>query len=102
MSYETIDHRERIALDPSVAVGKPLVKGTRVPVEDVLARLAQNPDLAELLRAYPELTRDDVRAVLSYAHEKVAGAPAFVSPMRFYREMTRRDDVRRILDALAK
>jgi uncharacterized protein (DUF433 family) len=48
-------------------VGKPVIKGTRVPVELVLAKLAANPDLQELLLDYPELTIDQIRACLHYA-----------------------------------
>ena len=48
-------------------VGKPVVKGTRIPVELVLAKLAHNPDLDELFADYPRLTIDDVKACLEYA-----------------------------------
>jgi uncharacterized protein (DUF433 family) len=62
---------DRIIRDPAVMVGKPVVKGTRIPVERVLAHLAQTPDLADLFAAYPELTVDDVKAVLAYARAAV-------------------------------
>ena len=58
---------ERITIDPAVMVGKPVIKGTRMPVELVLAKLAANPDLDELFLDYPELTVEDVKAVLTYA-----------------------------------
>lgn len=58
---------ERITFDPDVMVGKPVIQGTRMPVELVLAKLAANPDLDELFLDYPELTVDDVKAVLAYA-----------------------------------
>ena len=58
---------ERITIDPEVMVGKPVIKGTRVPVELVLAKLAANPDLGEFFLDYPELTLDDVKACLRYA-----------------------------------
>jgi uncharacterized protein (DUF433 family) len=60
---------ERISQDPQVMVGKPVVKGTRIPVERVIAHLAQKPDLDNLFVAYPELTVDDVKACLQYAHD---------------------------------
>jgi uncharacterized protein (DUF433 family) len=63
---------ERITQDPGVMVGKPVVRGTRIPVERVIAHLAQNPLLDELFAAYPELTLDDVKACLRYAHAAVA------------------------------
>ena len=52
-------------------VGKPVVKGTRIPVELVLAKLAHNPDLEELFADYPRLTIDDVKACLEYAQALV-------------------------------
>ena len=61
----------RIEAKSSVMMGKACVKGTRIPVELVLAKLAHNPDLDELFVAYPELTKDDVRAVLAYAQARM-------------------------------
>lgn len=75
---------ERIVADPAVMVGKPVIKGTRMPVELVLAKLAANPDLAEFFLDYPELSVDDVKAVLAYASTLVpkreAAAAAGQSP----------------------
>jgi len=58
---------ERIAIDPEIMVGKPVVRGTRIPVELVLGFLSAKPDLGELFQAYPHLTVDDVKACLAYA-----------------------------------
>ena len=58
---------EGITVDPNVMVGKPVIKGTRIPVELVLAKLAANPDVAELFLDYPELSIEDVKASLRYA-----------------------------------
>jgi uncharacterized protein (DUF433 family) len=102
MAHEPVDYHDRIVRDPESSLGKPVVKGTRIPVETVLAKLAADPDFDELFRAYPPLTVDDVRAVLAYAHEKVADTTSFVSPQELYREAIGREDVRRILDALAQ
>jgi uncharacterized protein (DUF433 family) len=63
---------ERITVDPDVMVGKPVVKGTRIPVELVLEQLAYNPDLGELFAAYPHLTVEDVKACLAFARTAVA------------------------------
>ena len=68
----TIDQK-RIVINPDILVGKPVVKGTRIPVELVLRHLAQNPDLTELFAAYPHLTLDDVKACLAYAQAMVEG-----------------------------
>jgi uncharacterized protein (DUF433 family) len=62
---------DRIIQDPNILVGKPVVRGTRIPVELVLAKLAANPDVQELLADYPRLTIDDVKACLAYAERLV-------------------------------
>ncbi|MFN8558914.1 MAG: DUF433 domain-containing protein [Dehalococcoidia bacterium] len=47
------------------------MRGTRIPVELVLAHLAENPDLADLFAAYPRLELADVQACLAYARDQV-------------------------------
>jgi uncharacterized protein (DUF433 family) len=71
MARERPTYVDRITQDPKVMVGKPVVRGTRIPVELVLGHLAGNPDLDELFAAYPELTVEDVKAVLAYAQAAV-------------------------------
>lgn len=72
---------EHVSIDPAVMAGKPVIKGTRMPVELVLARLAANPDLDEYFLDYPELTVENIKAVLAYAstlviqQEKAAALP---------------------------
>ncbi len=66
MAHERLDGRDRIVQDPCILVGKPTVRGTRIPVALVLAKLALNPDPRELFEDYPRLTVDDVRACLEY------------------------------------
>ena len=65
-------YQERIVRDPEIMVGKPVIKGTRIPVERVLDQLAYKPDLGELFAMFPELTVEDVRACLGYARAVVA------------------------------
>lgn len=67
MTKELQRYHERIIQDPEVLVGKPVVRGTRISVELVLAKLADNPDLGELFADYPRLTIEDVKACLEYA-----------------------------------
>ena len=69
----TTEHNlhDRIVQDPKIMVGKPVVRGTRIPVELVLEELSYNPDLNELFAAHPALTVDDVKACLAYAKELV-------------------------------
>jgi uncharacterized protein (DUF433 family) len=62
-----MDWRERIAIDPAVLVGKPVVRGTRLAVQLIVDLLAQGWTEQELLSNYPGLTADDIRACLAYA-----------------------------------
>jgi uncharacterized protein (DUF433 family) len=54
MADEHYTYQDRITSNPHVMVGKPVVKGTRILVERVVAHLANNPDLNDLFAAYPE------------------------------------------------
>jgi len=53
-------------------MGKPVIKGTRIPVELILRKLSEGATLEELLDAYPHLSREDIRAALAYAAEALA------------------------------
>lgn len=70
-------YQDYITVNPDVLVGKPLVKGTRIPVELVLKRLSQDLDVDALLVAYPRLTRESTRACLAYAQALVEGEDAY-------------------------
>lgn len=65
---------ERIELNPKVMVGKPVIRGTRVPVELLLRKLGEGATEAELLDAYPNLRREDILAALEYGADAVAHA----------------------------
>jgi uncharacterized protein (DUF433 family) len=65
----TMKWQERITLDPSILVGKPVVKGTRLAVEFIVDLLAQGWSEMEILRNYPGLTHEDIQACLRYASE---------------------------------
>ena len=58
---------KRIEVDPKILGGKPVVKGTRVPVYLVVELLASGMSEGEILKEYPSLRRDDIRAALEYA-----------------------------------
>jgi len=63
---------DRIETNPNVMLGKPVVRGTRVPVALILRKLGEGATEAELLDAYPRLTSEDIRAALTYAADTVA------------------------------
>jgi len=58
---------ERIVADVQVCGGEPCVKGTRVPVRVVLSHLAAGETVEEVLRDFPSLAEEDIRACLEYA-----------------------------------
>ena len=58
---------QRIVVNPKIMGGKPIVKGTRITVEQVLKMLAQGLTTQEILKDYPHLSKDDISAVLLYA-----------------------------------
>jgi uncharacterized protein (DUF433 family) len=60
-------YQEHIVADPRILAGKPVVKGTRIAIDLVLEELAQNPAVDELLAAHPDLTRNDVQALIMRA-----------------------------------
>lgn len=65
-----VDYREHIVLDPEVRFGKPTVRGTRITVGDVLSYLAGGMSEDEILRDFPQLTRDNIRACLAFAADR--------------------------------
>lgn len=62
---------ERITVDPDVVHGRPVVRGTRMRVADVLSLLAAGADEAEILEDYPYLAEEDIKACLTYAAAQV-------------------------------
>ena len=72
--------RQRITLNPNVMVGKPVIRGTRIPVELIVRMLAQGVPEGEILKEYPRLQPEDIRAALAYAAETVAHEDVF--PLR--------------------
>ncbi len=63
---------KRISVDAKVMVGKPVIRGTRIPVELILRMLAQGIPEGEILREHPRLQAEDIRAALAYAAEVLA------------------------------
>ncbi len=61
--------QEHIVIEPDIHHGKPCIKGTRIPVTMILGSLADDMTAAEIRDAYPQLTAENIRAVLAYAAE---------------------------------
>ena len=60
-------NHKRIVSDVNICGGEPCVKNTRVPVRVVLSHLAAGEAVDEILKNFPNLTREDIRACLEYA-----------------------------------
>jgi uncharacterized protein (DUF433 family) len=62
---------DRIELNPRVCDGKPVIRGTRIPVSVILENVAQGESWDTLIESYPELNKEDIRAALLYARASI-------------------------------
>jgi uncharacterized protein (DUF433 family) len=76
------DLLERITVDPKVMVGKPVIRGTRIPVVLILKMLGQGIPAEEILREYPRLEKADIEAAIAYAARVVEHEEVFPLPVR--------------------
>ena len=58
---------KRITIDPNIMVGKPVIKGTRIPVYVILNLLGEGRSFEEIVKDYPDLTKDDILEALKFA-----------------------------------
>ena len=65
---------DRVELNPKVCNGKPVIKGTRIPVSVILEQIAQGESWGDLLNGYPELKKEDIKAALLYARNSLEHA----------------------------
>jgi uncharacterized protein (DUF433 family) len=72
---------ERVSVDPGVAHGRPVVRGTRVWVTTVLDWLADGRTAEEILEEYPQLERADIRACVAYGAELTRFHDIVVEPV---------------------
>ena len=71
---------EHITADPTVLVGKPVIKGTRLAVEFILELIAEGWSEADLLRNYPGLTREQILACVAYAKDRLSDEKLLALP----------------------
>lgn len=64
------DYHDRIVLDPEIRFGKPVVRGTRITVGDVLGYLAGGMSEQDVLAEFPQLAQADIRACLAFAADR--------------------------------
>jgi uncharacterized protein (DUF433 family) len=65
---------DRVASDPRIMMGKPVIKGTRIPVELILRRLGAGDSEQQLLADHPALTIEDIRAAQAFAADHIIAA----------------------------
>ena len=63
---------KRIVVDPKIMLGKPVIKGTRLPVEIIVEKVAYGDTTEDLRKDYPFLKENDIRAALLYAAKRIA------------------------------
>lgn len=63
--------QEYIVSDPRIMFGKPVIKGTRIPVDLILEKLSLGESIAQLLKAYPHVPESAIFACLAFAAESV-------------------------------
>jgi uncharacterized protein (DUF433 family) len=81
-----MDYQARIVRDPQISGGEPVMKGTRVPLRTILASLAGGDSTAEIIKDFPTLTEEDVRAAIAFA---AASAEEDLPPVRVLRALHR-------------
>jgi uncharacterized protein (DUF433 family) len=69
----------RIALDPNVLAGKPVIRGTRLSVEFVIGLMADGWDETDILANYPGIVHEDIIACLAYARDALSSEKVFPS-----------------------
>ncbi|MBI2011522.1 DUF433 domain-containing protein [Candidatus Daviesbacteria bacterium] len=62
----------KIIIDPKIMLGKPVVEGTRITVEQILRLLAQKLTIKDILEDFPQLKEADIKAAIEYAAKKVS------------------------------
>ncbi|MFB6098740.1 MAG: DUF433 domain-containing protein [Salinibacter sp.] len=63
---------DRITIDPDVMFGKPVIKGTRIPVERILRKLGSGQSVSSILEDHPHLAEEDIHAAARFAADYMA------------------------------
>jgi uncharacterized protein (DUF433 family) len=63
---------DRIEINPKVMVGKPVILGTRIPIELILRKLSEKATEADILQAYPQLVAEDIQAAIRFSADTIA------------------------------
>ena len=69
--------KDHISSDPNIMLGKPVIKGTRIPVDLILAKMGNGESVNELLEEYPHLVAQQIYTALTYASEFIQGEVSY-------------------------
>ncbi len=72
------DFMNRIEINPKILLGKPIIHGTRIPVELIVKLVAQNWTEQDILKEYPSLKKEDIKAALLYAAKVIEEEEVFI------------------------
>ncbi|MCF8302989.1 MAG: DUF433 domain-containing protein [Bacteroidales bacterium] len=67
-----MNHNKYIERNPKIMLGKPVIKGTRITVELIMRKMADGYNIEELLKDYPHLSTEQIKASLAYAADVIA------------------------------
>ena len=68
-----MDISKHIEINPKVLMGKPVIKGTRISVEQILEKLSAGETENEILKAHPHISTEDIKAALAFAAQSLKG-----------------------------
>lgn len=71
---------EYVEADPKVMMGKPVIRGTRITVENILERLGAGESFEDVREAYPQLTQEQIRGAVAFAADVFAGEAVYPMP----------------------
>ena len=69
-----------VEVNPKVMLGKPVLRGTRITVENILERLGAGESIGDILEAYPQLTQEAIQGALAFAAEVLSGEVVYPLP----------------------
>jgi uncharacterized protein (DUF433 family) len=73
-----MDTTQYIEINPKIMMGKPVIKGTRITVEQILEQLSVSKSIEDILDSHPHLTIDKIHAALAFAAEFIRGELPFL------------------------
>ena len=72
-----IDYTTEIEINPKIMMGKPVIKGTRITVEQILEEMSAGTSMEDLLASHPGLKKESIFAALAFAADSIKGEKSF-------------------------